>query len=915
MKKAIQLCFGMYCSCISLAQPVMRVSLETGLSLPVKNNGSFATYASNGVHFGGNIDVLTGSNPFRIGIGAYIGYFSSAGTDDEYKTQGLMIAKKFGLETNQLSFNQSSFKTTHFLIGPVADWQLSKLHINLWAKGGYALNEPGRFAVIDKTNGAVNNIYVNQNGDNKKGIAYNAGAGISYPVLKQLGLLLSANYFNTKTDQVNYNYEREKGTAPQFFTASNQFIQASVGLQWSFGKEEDKRNKKTSMDKSQAGTNGITEKNNAKQELVVKSNEPANQENNNQSNNNNRTDSLFFVPQKIELRSNPQLTNLNLRTVPLNAVNNYLTGFVYQTANGPVINQCSAAAMDGDPVPGIDVKLEAIGAPENGARPGNPIPGVVVKGGKNTFTVQTNPDGSFSVNDIAPGNYNAFINKDSFVLSVRNNIQNEYKVLNVPVNECTSVNNVIYNGDKMYVEVIRTRDAASGMATGKKHVANIKWADRTVSLPGEGATAQFYRQRMHKPFKVSNSVFEVNWDNIVTDDNKLYAEVNTAREVSGSMATGRSALVTGDVDGDGIPEYAALSPGDMSTGHANFQRMHKPFVITKELNADAGDNYEVSSPRDVATGQSSGKHMHKPIVIAMELDANNNYQVVSPGDVATGQSTGKRMHKPITITMDVDADGDIAGEKVIHRDLATRNMLVTGTTNNITSPRDAASGLATGRKFNKKADESFQPGGMEEGVVTNPLYQDNGNSGTNPLFESKTALRVNGSNGVDHDIFIPENMTILPGDNPDLVPFTEYKIGPLKWMAPESMNNRKGWDGTVKGGNASSEKNINTSEANVGGKGKTAVRKGWDGTVKGGNVSNEKNINTSEANLGSGEGGTTRTSINTTRSNIKHVSRMNCVDGTCTIEAIVEIDGSEYEAVITGAVKTKDAVCGQTSHF
>ena len=530
MKKAIQLCFGMYCSCISLAQPLMRVSLETGLSLPIKNNGSLATYASNGVHFGGNIDVLTGNKPFRIGIGAYIGQLSSLGTDDGYKAQGQMIARKFGLETNQLSFNESSFKTTHFLIGPVADWQMSKLHINLWVKGGYALNEPGRFAVLDKTNGAVNNVYVNQSGDNKNGIAYRAGVGINYPVLKQLGLLFSANYFNTKTDQVNYNYEREKGTSPQFFTANNQFIQASVGLQWSIGKEKDKRNKKAATDKSQAGANEIAEKNNAKQQTSVTNNEPTVQDNNNPSNNNSHTDSLFFVPQKIELRSNPQLTNLNLRTVPLNSVNNYLTGFVYQTANGPVINQCSPAAMDGDPVPGIDVKLDAIGATENGAGPGNPIPGVLVKGGKNTFTVQTNPDGSFSVNNIAPGNYNAFIKRDSFVLSVRNNTQNEYKVLNVPVNECTNANNVIYNGDKMYVEVISTRDAVSGMATGKKHVANIKWSDRSVSSPVDGASAQAYRQRMHKPFKISNTEFEVNWDNIVTDDNKLYAEVNTARE-------------------------------------------------------------------------------------------------------------------------------------------------------------------------------------------------------------------------------------------------------------------------------------------------------------------------------------------------------------------------------------------------
>ena len=82
---------------------------------------------------------------------------------------------------------------------------------------------------------------------------------------------------------------------------------------------------------------------------------------------------------------------------------------------------------------------------------------------------------------------------------------------------------------------------------------------------------------------------------------------------------------------------------------------------------------------------------------------------------------------------------------------------------------------------------------------------------------------------------------------------------PIKWMAPESLN---------------------------------SSRKGWDGTVK-----------------GSGKNGiapsTEKATINTTRSNIKHVSRISCSDGSCSMDAIVEIDGQLYNAIITGKFHDK----------
>lgn len=54
------------------------------------------------------------------------------------------------------------------------------------------------------------------------------------------------------------------------------------------------------------------------------------------------------------------------------------------------------------------------------------------------------------------------------------------------------------------------------------------------------------------------------------------------------------------------------------------------------------------------------------------------------------------------------------------------------------------------RKFNKKADESYQPWETEDedaGVVSNPLYEDKGNSGHNPLYQSRFATQVTDPRG------------------------------------------------------------------------------------------------------------------------------------------------------------------------
>ncbi|MES1221169.1 MAG: hypothetical protein ABUT20_37055, partial [Bacteroidota bacterium] len=361
--------------------------------------------------------------------------------------------------------------------------------------------------------------------------------------------------------------------------------------------------------------------------------------------------------------------------------------------------------------------------------------------------------------------------------------------------------------------------------------------------------------------------------------------------------------------------YDVLTPRDAASGQASGKRMHKPFVITKELdftrNGDEVATYNIMDDRDAASGLATGKRMHKPYVISVDPD-EGSYEVISPRDVATGQASGKRMHKPFVITkeLDIAQDGNnIVTYNIIHRDLAARNVLSEDEDDNdgpqkmaITEqglPKKPAhkKGIITG----KDNDNGMYTDASEEDVVNNPLYQQSGSQGVNPLFEAKGDLMVTGSNGTEHHIFTPSNIIIKQGSQPAITPFNEYEVGPIKWMAPESLTKETAGKGITEKGikkneaaaksinekgikrstTESNAKNINTSEDNLGsGKANEAVtgndmeRKGWDGVVKGGAI-------------------------------VKETSRVHCADGTCSIDAIVVVDGKEYEALITGVLKTK----------
>jgi hypothetical protein len=105
----------------------------------------------------------------------------------------------------------------------------------------------------------------------------------------------------------------------------------------------------------------------------------------------------------------------------------------------------------------------------------------------------------------------------------------------------------------------------------------------------------------------------------------------------------------------------------------------------------------------VAVAQSDGSQQKSA------SPSSNSQQVTSPRDAATGQASGKRMHKPLTVTAQDEAAvrespskaslgktnvrvaaGDVNGD-------GKADVAATSTTSNTKSPRDLATGQASGK--------------------------------------------------------------------------------------------------------------------------------------------------------------------------------------------------------------------------
>lgn len=123
--------------------------------------------------------------------------------------------------------------------------------------------------------------------------------------------------------------------------------------------------------------------------------------------------------------------------------------------------------------------------------------------------------------------------------------------------------------------------------------------------------------------------------------------------------------------------------------------------------------------------------------------------VVSPRDVATGQASGRRMHKPMTVNESTEG---LQKQNIVHRDLSARETgsgMATGRAS-VQTARETGTGMATGKTM-ATDDWNTQQKNSMTGAQSNPMYKDSGSSGVNPLYEGNaraTKTRSNVQNNV-----------------------------------------------------------------------------------------------------------------------------------------------------------------------
>lgn len=334
-----------------------------------------------------------------------------------------------------------------------------------------------------------------------------------------------------------------------------------------------------------------------------------------------------------------------------------------------------------------------------------------------------------------------------------------------------------------------SREAGSGMATGKKSIGQKEWED-----------------------------------------------VYVTRDMATGQASGKRVLPTVNkkeiaIDEPGVQRI--LSPRDIATGQASGKRV-LPTVNKREI----------QMPRDIATGQASGR-TYRP---GRPVFGNRNNESCGPVTVKktypdgtieektfacpddasefdrqTQQSSfGEKVQSGLAQTGNVLANG-VSKQGIIHRDIAARNILVgkiswggnnpsgiitnksaavsavtnlgggastsayarngvatgagaaagaayltKGTIVNfyareagsgmatgkreIKSPRDIATGQASGKRIYEPIyteENGFNYNEKLASVKSNPMYEDKGTEGKNPLYESQNKINTNGENDCD----------------------------------------------------------------------------------------------------------------------------------------------------------------------
>ena len=117
------------------------------------------------------------------------------------------------------------------------------------------------------------------------------------------------------------------------------------------------------------------------------------------------------------------------------------------------------------------------------------------------------------------------------------------------------------------------------------------------------------------------------------------------------------------------PQEQATAPRDAQSGQASGKRMHKPMTVTAEVGAQAAepnkptnksamDDWQTPAAKTsqpkitennkaVATGDVNGDGKAAAKATVQNTAASSSSEVKSPRDLASGQASGKRQHEPV----------------------------------------------------------------------------------------------------------------------------------------------------------------------------------------------------------------------------------------------------------------------------
>ncbi|MGE5105943.1 MAG: hypothetical protein ACM3H8_00225 [Sphingobacteriales bacterium] len=310
------------------------------------------------------------------------------------------------------------------------------------------------------------------------------------------------------------------------------------------------------------------------------------------------------------------------------------------------------------------------------------------------------------------------------------------------------------------------RETGSGMATGRKHIANVKYED--IVLSKDAAAGQASGKRL---------LPTVNKREIAIDESGVH-KILSPRDIATGRASGKrilptvnkreiisprdqaSGLATGRAYRPGRPVYGNITRE--SCGPVTVKKTFPDGTIEEKTFACPDDAADYENITEQATGSSSDPQkslvlphvLEKSGIIHRDLAARNillgrvtwsgnntsgivtNKSVSSLTNMGGGASTAAYARNGVAT-----GAGAAAGAATLSKGVVT-NIYV----------REAGSGMATGRR-------QYQPLYSEEdgvnhdaklgSVKSNPLYDEKENSGTNPLYEGKNNLRTGGDNDCD----------------------------------------------------------------------------------------------------------------------------------------------------------------------